>query len=164
MYRVRDYAELIQQIITEIPDIGIGTDIIVGFPGESTPHFERTYAFVQNMPFSYLHVFPYSRRPGTVAAGHPDQVGAGEKKERTAALRRLRAAKIHTFQRRFVGQHLFVLLEYRRDKTTHKLTGLSDNYVRVLVDGEDSFQGRCAVVRVEKTEGEQVHGSVELLI
>ena len=163
-YFTDEFADLIELIARKIPDVGIGTDVMVGFPGETERHFENSYEFVKELPFSYLHVFSYSKRPGTGAARYSDQVPADVKKERSTAFRRLRSEKITQFHSRFVGRSLNVLLEYRRDKKTGMLTGLSDNYIRVLVDGGDQFQGKPVAVTVEKSEAGRAFGSMACML
>lgn len=159
-YTTDVYERLIEHLVEAIPDVGIGTDVMVGFPGESDTHFEHSYGFVNRLPFSYLHVFSYSQRPGTAAAAYENQVPAVVKKSRSTAFRRLRTEKIHRFQERFVGTALKILLEHRRDRDTGLLTGLSDNYIRVLVDDQDDLQGRPVEVDVIQTEGGRVYGSL----
>ena len=159
-YSARDVARLIETLVTRIPDVGIGTDVIVGFPGETDRHFERSYALVEELPFSYLHVFSYSRRPGTAAASYPDQVPAGVRKVRSARFRELRARKMKEFGSRFVGRPLDVLLEHRRDRQSGLLTGLSDNYIRLRVAGPDDLQGEEVRVRVLSVGGGYATGSL----
>ena len=163
-YSARDYGYVIERLVSQIPDIGIGTDVMVGFPGETEEHFKSSYEFIKDLPFSYLHVFSYSKRPGTPAADYPDQIKAEIKKNRSATLRQLRTEKIAQFQDRFIGRALEVLLERRRDKTTGMLTGLSDNYIRLMVDGADDLQGRPVEVVMEKSENGRAFGSISNLI
>jgi threonylcarbamoyladenosine tRNA methylthiotransferase MtaB len=159
-YRTRDFARLVDDIMTAIPDVGIGTDVIVGFPGETDDCFQHSLDFVERLPLSYLHVFNYSKRPGTAAAEYPGQVSAETRKVRVRTFRRLRSEKIRAFGERFVGTHLQVLLEHRRQGEWGRLEGLSDNYIRLTVDGDDTLQGQVVDVRLEKMTGECGLGTV----
>ena len=160
-YTRRDYASIIDNLVARIPDIGIGTDVMVGFPGETDSRFQQSLQFVKELPLSYFHVFSYSQRPKTAAARYHGQVPKDVKKDRSAAFRRLRSEKMDHFRRRFVGQSLDVLLEYRRDRETGMLTGLSDNYIRVKVQGPDSLEGKPVMVRIQDVAGKHTCGSVE---
>jgi threonylcarbamoyladenosine tRNA methylthiotransferase MtaB len=132
---------LVRDVLAEIrialPDGGLGTDVIAGFPGESEDDFHSGFAFLEEQPFTYFHVFPYSRRRGTLAARLPGQVHPGEISTRSRLLRRLGEAKRAAFADRWVGRRLPVLLETTRDRETGCLVGYSRNYLRVLVGGPD---------------------------
>src|SRR5204862_4970025 len=92
-YRPRHYAERIHKARAMMPDAAVGADVMVGFPGESEAEFEDSRAFIAALPFTYLHVFTYSERPGTPAAEAADQVPMPVRKERTRILRELGTAK-----------------------------------------------------------------------
>jgi threonylcarbamoyladenosine tRNA methylthiotransferase MtaB len=163
-YTSGDFEDLVNSVVTAIPGVGIGTDIIVGFPGETDGHFEKSYEYVKDLPLSYLHVFSYSERPGTAAAAYPDQVSDDVKKVRSSAFRRLRWEKILQFQEKSVGTSLQVLLERRRDRESGLLTGLSDNYIRALIDGGDHLQGHPVEVNVVSSGRGRVYGSLARVI
>lgn len=114
------------------PDCAIGADIIVGFPGESEQEFLNTYEFVRAQPFTHLHVFPYSPRPGTEAYGLGNPVSRHEKKTRLWKLRNLVQRKNHEFRKRLLSKHLGVIVEHKNGK----YIGLTDNYIRVEIDKE----------------------------
>jgi threonylcarbamoyladenosine tRNA methylthiotransferase MtaB len=124
-YRVRHYAERITRARALMPDAAIGADVMVGFPGETDAEFEQTRHFIEEMPFTYLHVFTYSERPGTAAASAPDQVPLPVRKERNRILRELAARKNEAFRRRFVGRTVSAVTIDR------PLSALSDNYLPV---------------------------------
>jgi len=105
-YRARHYADRILKARQWMPDAAIGADVMTGFPGETEAEFETTREFVEGLPFTYLHVFTYSARPGTPAAAMPDQVPARERKRRNRVLRELAAAKNLAFRRGMVGKRL----------------------------------------------------------
>src|SRR5208283_379703 len=108
-YRPRHYEDRIRKARASMPDAAIGADVMTGFPGESDAEFEETRAFIESLPFTYLHVFTYSERPGTPAAANADQVPMGVRRERNRILRELAAAKNLDFRRRMLGRKLPVV-------------------------------------------------------
>lgn len=124
-YRARHYADRILKARRMMPDAAIGADVMVGFPGETDEDFEENRRFIESLPFTYLHVFTYSERPGTPAADMPNQVPKRVRKERNRILRELAAAKNLEFRRRFLRRRLSVVTlgEERR--------ALSENYIPV---------------------------------
>ena len=139
---------LIEKVRCAVPGIAMGIDVMAGFPGETEAAFERTLRLVEELPVAYLHVFPFSRRPGTPAASMTGQVSQEEKMRRTQRLRALGAAKRRSFAERFLGKTLEVLVEERQDRETRHLVGLSDNYIPVAVRGDVSAN-RIVRVRPE---------------
>ncbi len=126
-------------VITQaIPDIALGLDVMVGFPGEEEKQFGNTLRLIAELPIAYLHVFPYSGRPGTVATGLPGKVDERVKKRRGDILRKLGKEKRDAFARRFVGKKLSVLVENKKDKDTGLLRGFSDNYIPVIIENGNS--------------------------
>ena len=119
-----------------MPDAAIGADVMVGFPGETEADFEQTRSLIERLPFTYLHVFTYSSRPGTPSAEMPDQVPVQVARERNRVLRDLAAAKKQTFMRSFIGRDLEALTLTRFDgEATEALT---DNFLKLLVKGRHS--------------------------
>jgi threonylcarbamoyladenosine tRNA methylthiotransferase MtaB len=139
-YVAQDYRGLLERIVERIPEAAIGTDLIVGFPGESAAHFERYYEFVAQLPLAYFHVFPYSVRSGTTAAKFAGKVAAGEIKRRAAQLRELGESRRREFISRFAGAKLKVLIEETREPGCGRLRGYSRNYIKVLVRGSDQLK------------------------
>lgn len=126
-YRTRHYASRLDLAAKLMPDAGIGADVMTGFPGETDAEFAETVRFIDSNPFTYLHVFTYSERPGTAAAALPSQVPMELRRERTAVLRQLSERKNLEFRRRMVGKTLLtVTLEQRG-------TALTSNFLRVQV-------------------------------
>ncbi|MGA2879635.1 MAG: tRNA (N(6)-L-threonylcarbamoyladenosine(37)-C(2))-methylthiotransferase MtaB [Bryobacteraceae bacterium] len=121
-YRPRHYEDRILKARASMPDAAIGADVMAGFPGETDAEFEETRAFIQSLPFTYLHVFTYSERPGTPAAAS-DQVPMELRRERNRVLRELAAAKNLEFRRRMLGRTLSVV--------TLSDGALSDNFLKV---------------------------------
>jgi threonylcarbamoyladenosine tRNA methylthiotransferase MtaB len=133
-YRPWHYAEKIRKIREAMPDAAIGADVMVGFPGETDELFEESRSFIERLPFTYLHVFTYSSRPGTPSAAMPGQVAVQIARERNRVLRELAADKNLEFRRRFVGRTLEVItLQNGDDQTTEALT---DNYLKVAISGK----------------------------
>jgi threonylcarbamoyladenosine tRNA methylthiotransferase MtaB len=157
-YDVAAYRDLIARVLACLPQCGLGSDMLVGFPGETEAHFERTYQVVESLPFSYLHVFSYSSRPGTPAAKYPDQVHPMAKKERSQRLRTLGQAKRRAFAERFLGDTVQILLESKRDKAGQLLSGLTENYIRVHVDAPEALVNQLIPVRLITIAGDEVQG------
>jgi len=137
-------------------------DIITGFPGEGEEEFNNTRRFIQNIGLAYLHVFPYSRRPGTTASTFPDQVIKSVKKEHAAILRKIGNRKRVEFNSGFIGKTLSVLVEGSEDKETGWVKGFSDNYVPVLLpEGDLSLANRIvSVVAEDRMIREKVVGRI----
>ena len=132
-YRPWHYADRIERIRRAMPDAAIGADVMVGFPGESDDDFEQTRALIERLPFTYLHVFTYSSRPGTPSAAMPDQVPVQVARERNRVLRELVAQKKRAFMESFVGRELeAITLTHFDGEYTEALT---DNYLKLRVRG-----------------------------
>lgn len=156
-YTLAEYRELVHNIQARIKDIGISTDIIVGFPGETLEMFENALSFVESMDFSRMHIFPYSRRSGTPAAEYKDQVPEDEKKRRVQVMQELAERKAAEFQKRFINRQLTVLFEPEHDG---KMEGLTGNYIRVHTNGNDTLHGKLCKVHMEKLYGDGLWGSI----
>jgi len=124
-YRPRHYEERVRLVRALMPDAAIGADVMVGFPGESEAEFEESRSFIECLPFTYLHVFTYSARPGTPAAGMPHQVPMAVRKHRNRILRELAAAKNLEFRRGMVGRTLSAVI------LNEPGTALTGNYLKV---------------------------------
>jgi threonylcarbamoyladenosine tRNA methylthiotransferase MtaB len=152
-YRAETYRTLVEDLAHQVPGISLGTDIIVGFPGETPAHFHRTRRFLQELPLSYFHVFPFSPRPGTPAATLAGMVPAPEKRERVSQLRSLSRKKSGEFRQSFLGKELQVIVLRKRDPRRGWWWALSDNYLPILVrDGTEEMIGRLLPVEVEAME------------
>jgi threonylcarbamoyladenosine tRNA methylthiotransferase MtaB len=156
-YTADDFRRALALIRRHVPDAAVTTDVMVGFPGESEPDFEATYAFCREAAFARLHVFPYSRRPGTVAARPPladDQVPEPVKRERTRRLLALGRDLRADFEERFRGRVMPVLWERARPSEGGLLwEGLTDNYIRVFTRSDADLWNRILPVRLGGLDG-----------
>jgi len=132
-YRAEHYAERIRLIRRLLPDAAIGADVIVGFPGETDDDFRATAEFIAHLPFTYLHVFSFSARPGTTAAGLGDEVPAQTIRERARALRAVSEEKSAAFRASQAGRKLRALTLARWGDTWTE--ALSGNYLKVRIEG-----------------------------
>jgi threonylcarbamoyladenosine tRNA methylthiotransferase MtaB len=147
-YNTGIYRTLLEKLSQTAPDLNLGTDVIVGFPGESEADFEATRDLIQALPFSYLHVFSYSDRKGTEATRLPDHLPPRLVAQRSKLLRELGQAKRIEFSGRLLGRPWEVLVLEQRDKSTGLLIGLTGNYVEVLFQGPDNLMGEFVQVEV----------------
>jgi threonylcarbamoyladenosine tRNA methylthiotransferase MtaB len=148
-YNSAMFRDLMSRTTSLIPNVFIGADVIAGFPGETEAEFNETVMLLEEMPFSDLHVFPYSSRPGTKAADMPGHLPAYVITERAARLREIATTKKQSFLVRFIGEELLVLVQEFNQKTG-TCRGLSRNYVTVSCPGEASFINREIKVVVQK--------------
>ncbi len=146
-YRPWHYADRIERIRRAMPDAAIGADVMVGFPGETVEEFEETRALIERLPFTYLHVFTYSSRPGTPSAEMPDQVPVQVARERNRVLRELAERKKHEFLKSFVGRELEALTLTRQENGCTE--ALSDNYLNVIVAGNHKAN-QLVAVRIDR--------------
>ncbi len=128
-YNTSRFGEIVQEIRATLPQAAIGTDLVVGFPGETPRDHLETVRFVQAMPFTYLHVFPYSDRPGTRASAMRAKVDPRVQRQRCWELRQISAAKNRAFRRRFIGRKLSVLT--LGESAAGRWEGISANYIKV---------------------------------
>jgi threonylcarbamoyladenosine tRNA methylthiotransferase MtaB len=136
-YRPWHYREKIEKIHAAMPSAAIGADVMVGFPGETDAEFDATLHLIEDLPFTYLHVFTYSARPGTAAAAITNQVPVPLARERNRILRELAAEKKLAFMRRFVGKSLdaITLNVVGHDSTGEFTEALTDNYLKLRLRG-----------------------------
>jgi threonylcarbamoyladenosine tRNA methylthiotransferase MtaB len=132
-YRPWHYAQKIRKIRDAMPDAAIGADVMVGFPGETNDLFEESRSFIEHLPFTYLHVFTYSSRPGTRSAALPDPVPVQVARERNRMLRELAARKNLAFREAFLGKQLNAITLQQGDAESTE--ALSDNYLKIRIAG-----------------------------
>jgi threonylcarbamoyladenosine tRNA methylthiotransferase MtaB len=151
-YTRDEFAAVVEKCRTLLPEAAIGIDVLVGFPGEDDRAFRQTLELLEMLPVSYLHVFPYSRRPGTVAAGLPRQVPSRLKQERVAILRELDRQKRNAFYASQLGKVRDTLFEGRRSREG-LMKGFTDNYVPVHCWCPESLGNQVVpVLLAEQTE------------
>ena len=162
-YTPAGYNEAVSMLRAEFPEAGLTTDIIAGFPGESADEFQETYDFCRQIGFSKIHVFPYSKRPGTRAADLPDQIGPQEKRNRVRRLIELSEELSLAFHRRCIGKDAGVLIE---NVTENYVEGITGNYIRVRASianyrAQNAFRrGEYITVRVTGVAPSNVLGIV----
>ncbi len=153
-YNTARFASIVEHIRQRIPDAAIGSDVIVGFPGESEADHCASLDFVRRMPFTYLHVFPYSDRSGTRAFSIREKVSPAARKERSRQFRRLSEQKNRRFRRSFLNKRLSVLT--LTDSQDGFRSGVSANYLPVKLDG--SVKGnRIVEGKAVREEGEALY-------
>jgi threonylcarbamoyladenosine tRNA methylthiotransferase MtaB len=132
-YNKETFGEKIMEIKQLMPDACIAVDVIAGFPSESEEDFMESYLFIKNLPISYLHIFPYSRRAGTPAYHLPEQIPTSIKNQRTQQLIELSNEKKHQFYAENIGSVRSILLESAT--SDNRIVGFTDNYIKVAVEG-----------------------------
>jgi threonylcarbamoyladenosine tRNA methylthiotransferase MtaB len=155
----RQFAKLIETIHSRIPEAAIGVDIMTGFPGEDHAAHQNTLALIRELPISYLHVFPFSPRPGTRASRSDDQIYKATIKERAAELRDLGKAKRSAFYKSCLGKDFQVLVEGRCLRDVTMMKGTTDNYLPAQFEASLHSEGRFVTVRMEKAYGNMLTGS-----
>jgi threonylcarbamoyladenosine tRNA methylthiotransferase MtaB len=159
-YRAADFARVVVRVREAVPAAAIGCDVLSGFPGETDQASSNTHRLLAELPVSYLHVFPYSRRSGTLAATMKNQVPTPLKEDRVRDLRALDRRKRDDFHRRHLGSVQQVLVE-RRNAGSHLLQGFSENYLPVVFAGPAHLEGSVVPVRLHRLEGDAIFGSAE---
>ncbi len=161
-YRAEHYARRVQLIRETLPDAAVGADVIAGFPGETDAEHAETMAFVERLPFTYFHVFSFSKRPGTQAAELPDQAPATVIRQRARELRAVGDEKAREFRRSQAGRMLRVLT-LREDEVSAETTpALSSNYLQVRVRGKFAAN-EWVNTRISERNGEIVGEPLSLL-
>ena len=160
----RDFATLLAAARGAIPDLTVTTDIIVGFPGETDADFAASLAFVRQMAFGHVHIFPYSQREGTPASLLPDQVAPAVKKARVRAMQKVAAAGRADHLAQFVGQVRAVLWE-QEERTVpgyHRWQGLTDNYLRVEMElpAPMALHNRILPTYLQASDGAKLIGAL----
>jgi len=152
-YSVSDYQKAVSLIRSLVPEAAITTDIIVGFPGETSAEFEQSYQLCQQLEFARIHVFPFSPRPGTEAARMPQPVGDKVKRERSQRMLALARESAENFRQRFLGKTMPVLWEKRSNGVW---SGLTDNYIKVYARSSEDLANRLLPVKLVEVRGDGV--------
>ena len=157
-YKAEYYAGVIYKASELLNNVGIGVDVITGFPGETEEDFITTYNFIKDLPVSYLHVFTYSERPDTKAVTMSNRVDIIERKRRNNMLRILSDKKKNLFYESMIGRELEVLFE--SENNNGKIKGFSSNYVRVSNNYNSSLINELSNVRIESVSDNLCHGTI----
>ena len=156
-YDTSRFSETVALVRNMVPDAGMTTDVIVGFPTEGDAEFEAGYRFAKSMAFSDIHVFPYSVRPGTSAAHFGEQVNEGIKRERMTRMLDLAADGHHCFRQAQLGSVRRVLWEPQPSANDRSIWhGLSDNYIKVRVASRRRLANTITDARLEQIDGDTV--------
>src|SRR5262249_14295180 len=145
-YTRAEFAAFVERVVTWVPDVCLGTDVMVGFPGEDECAFTNTRTLLADLPLAYCHVFSYSERPHTYAQRYTDTVPPPVIQERSRILRELSGRKKAAFYRQFIGRTIRVLFEQREDAGLY--TGFSDNYMKVGVATDAEITNQLLPVRL----------------
>ena len=157
------FRELVEAARSNIPNLNLSTDMIVGFPGETETDFEDSLDFVREIGFSRLHVFGYSPRPGTAASQFPQQVPGNIKKERVRQMIALGHEQSLAFHNQYVGQTVDVLWETAvgADNNGLRWVGYTDNYIRVVANGEADLFNKITPTKIVSAKADGVGGVIE---
>ncbi|MBC8316756.1 MAG: tRNA (N(6)-L-threonylcarbamoyladenosine(37)-C(2))-methylthiotransferase MtaB [Desulfobulbaceae bacterium] len=158
-YPPSHFTDTVKKIVHYMPEAAIGVDVLVGFPGEDDNAFLNTLNIIKNLPVTYLHVFPYSRRPGTVAASMKNHVAGSIKDERVSLLRLLDQEKRAAFYSRHIGEIRSVLAESKKN-TLQLMRGFTDNYIPVYFNAPDRVTNQVVNVRIKRIEDGNVFGEL----
>ena len=155
------FSNLVNKIKDKICDAAIGVDVLAGFPGETETAFENTYQLIESLPVTYLHVFPFSPRKGTPAAGYSDHVSSMIVKKRTEKLRNLGSRKKRDFYASMLGKSVEALIEGPDKKLKGMMKSISSNYMPIFVEGDNSMRNNIVSTEIVKVDEEnRVFGNV----
>lgn len=150
-YSRAEYIQFVEDAYRSVPGLGLGTDVMVGFPGETEQDFQETFDLLEQLPIQYFHVFPFAVRPGTKAASMPGLVPANVSTERALALRQLSDKKREAFARGHLGQEVEVLFE--RNEGGAVYSGYTGHFLRVRLDSTEDLGNRLVKVKITGHEG-----------
>jgi len=158
-YTLQEYQDFVKMAVDRVPDLCLGTDIMVGFTGETEQDFAQTCAFFLEQPFTYTHVFPFSEREGTLVLKREDGVVPIEERNlRCIQLRRLSDHKRHNFMKSYLGQTSKVLLENPREDG---FPGYTENYIRVRIPSPGAdVRNRLAEIRLRSINADFIEGEL----
>jgi threonylcarbamoyladenosine tRNA methylthiotransferase MtaB len=157
-YTRAEFTAFVERVATRVPDVCLGTDVMVGFPGEDAGAFTNTRTLLADLPLAYFHVFSYSERPHTYAQRYTDTVPPPVIQERSRILRDLSGRKKAAFYRQFIDRTVRVLFEQREDSGLY--TGFSDNYIKVGVATDNDLANQLRAVRLHGVERALARGTL----
>ena len=153
----RSFGEIVEYAADKIPGIGLGTDVMVGYPGEGPQEYKNTKRLLADLPISFFHVFTYSDRKGTSSYKMPAKVDHAEKKRRYTEIAEMGKRKKFAFYKSFTERNLPVLFEEKRNGFWSGLTG---NYIRVKVKSQEDLHNRLRLVSLDEPENDFVTGVI----
>jgi threonylcarbamoyladenosine tRNA methylthiotransferase MtaB len=159
-YDAAYYRDLLHGVRERMPEAALGSDIIVGFPGETDAQFESSLEYFAALPLTYFHVFPFSSRRGTIAASLPDSVSTSVKKSRARRMRELGGQKKSDFCAGFLGRQISLLVEAKVDKISGLQRGFSRNYLPVAVAAAADLANQEVDVRIDEFRNGWLTGKV----
>lgn len=157
-YLTKVYTDRVERIKLHIPEAGIGTDVIVAFPGESNKLFEDTYKYLANLPITYFHVFSYSERPNTPASEFIQKIDPHIKAERSKILHKLSDKKRSDFYRCFIGKTIPVLFESVNSEGS--VSGLTEEYIRVDVKSDSHITNEILNITIQEASADKCIGII----
>ncbi|RAP76731.1 tRNA (N(6)-L-threonylcarbamoyladenosine(37)-C(2))-methylthiotransferase MtaB [Paenibacillus montanisoli] len=165
-YTVEQFAEKIKLLHEAMPGVAITTDVIVGFPGETDEMFENGFAFMEQMGFAEMHVFPYSKRTGTPAARMENQIDEEVKNERVHKLIDLSERMQLEYGKKYVGEVLDVIpeREHKGSEGSGRIMGYSDNYIQIVFEGSESLIGELCRVKITEAGVNECYGQLVRVI
>ncbi|HHD11676.1 MAG TPA: tRNA (N(6)-L-threonylcarbamoyladenosine(37)-C(2))-methylthiotransferase MtaB [Deltaproteobacteria bacterium] len=157
-YTAELFRKKVLRLYEKVKHIAIGVDIMVGFPGEGEREFINSLKLMEELPISYMHIFPYSVRLGTAAADFPERVDGRLVKQRVQRLKELDREKRLSFYLAQIGSVKKVIVESRRDRKTGLLCGRTENYIPTLLDGDDTLMGKEVSLRLTEASPQGMKG------
>lgn len=159
-YTTEDYRRVVRRLREVFPEVALTTDLIVGFPGETDEEFEKTTAFIDEISFSGMHIFKYSPREGTPAAGYRNQVKPQVKEERSRIATEIARKNEDKFKKRFIGKTMKVLYEQPINDENLLYEGLTDNYIRVVSESRQDIKGKIIETTLEELKDDFIIGCI----
>ena len=156
-YTIAEFVDFLSRAQDTVPGICLGTDVIVGFPGETDDHFEETYNLLLDLPFAYFHVFSYSDRDHAKSSNFEGKIDRGVVAERSRRLRELSQRKRRIYNQQFLGDTAPVLFEQQKQGFWN---GVTETYIRVKVESELDLKNQILPVRLAEIEGQAIIGAL----
>ena len=158
-HTVKEFVEFVEFVDRTIPDVGIGTDVMVGFPGEGKEEFVNTKKLLADLPISYFHVFTYSDREGTSSIKMADKVDYHDKKDRTKILIEQGKRKKYAYYEKYLEQEMDVLFEQRN--RSDNWTGYTSNYMSVEVESSEDLHNQIRTVKLVENKSDIIKGQLQ---
>lgn len=159
-YTTEEFENVVNLLRKYIKDISITTDIIVGFPGETTEEFDKTYEYLKRIELSKMHIFKYSPRTGTRAEKMENQVDGNIKEERSKALIKLNEINEKKFIDKFIGEDMEVLYEQQCNNKEGYYEGYTPNYIKVISESKEDLSGKIVNTKLIETKDEYAVGKI----